>query len=161
MAVEVVGLEMVKGPVENGAEGGKPVLHEKENGKLEKDVEPVKVIKGMMFLSWRPYEDPTIKSKIDLLDKEIIKKNQAHFQITKALKAKRDVLGKLGKEGGEWGFNDFLNTIFFSSPTVALIVAVFLDNILSTRIMSKTGECHCAYWNLIYVLLRTVSRRSD
>ncbi|BAT76093.1 hypothetical protein LR48_Vigan01g236100 [Vigna angularis] len=147
MAVEVVGLEMVKGPVENGAEGGKPVLHEKENGKLEKDVEPVKVIKGMMFLSWRPYEDPTIKSKIDLLDKEIIKKNQAHFQITKALKAKR--------------FNDFLNTIFFSSPTVALIVAVFLDNILSTRIMSKTGECHCAYWNLIYVLLRTVSRRSD
>ncbi|KAK2655540.1 hypothetical protein Ddye_008592 [Dipteronia dyeriana] len=26
------------------------------------------------------------------------------------------------------GFNDFLNTIFFSSLTVALIVAVFLDN---------------------------------
>ena len=37
MAVEVVGFEMVQGPVENGT-GGKPVLNEKENGKLEKDV---------------------------------------------------------------------------------------------------------------------------
>ncbi|WVZ02826.1 hypothetical protein V8G54_023632 [Vigna mungo] len=37
MAVEVAGFEMVQEPVENGAEGGKPVLHEKENGKLEKD----------------------------------------------------------------------------------------------------------------------------
>ncbi|WVZ24642.1 hypothetical protein V8G54_003186 [Vigna mungo] len=152
MAVEVVGFEMVKGPVENGAQGGKHVLHEKENGKLEKiDVAEEwpapKQIHSYYFVSWRPYEDPTIKSKIDLLDKEITKKNQAHFQITEALKAKR--------------FNDFLNTIFFSSPMVALIVVVFLDNILSTRIMSKTGECHGAYWNLTYVLLRTVSRHSD
>lgn len=30
-------------------------------------------------------------------------------------------------------FNDFLNTIFFSSPTVALIVAVFLDNTLDFK----------------------------
>ncbi|KAK2637305.1 hypothetical protein Ddye_032097 [Dipteronia dyeriana] len=30
-------------------------------------------------------------------------------------------------------FNDFLNTIFFSSPTVALIVAVFLDNIVDYK----------------------------
>ncbi|KAF2303008.1 hypothetical protein GH714_012599 [Hevea brasiliensis] len=30
-------------------------------------------------------------------------------------------------------FNDFLNTIFFSSPTVALIVAVFLDNTLDYK----------------------------
>ncbi|GLT54631.1 hypothetical protein SLA2020_278140 [Shorea laevis] len=30
-------------------------------------------------------------------------------------------------------FNDFLNTIFFSSPTVALIVAIFLDNTLDYK----------------------------
>ncbi|OIW19238.1 hypothetical protein TanjilG_20363 [Lupinus angustifolius] len=30
-------------------------------------------------------------------------------------------------------FNDFLNTIFFSSPTVALIIAVFLDNTLEYK----------------------------
>ncbi|GFY88942.1 Xanthine/uracil permease family protein [Actinidia rufa] len=30
-------------------------------------------------------------------------------------------------------FNDFINTIFFSSPTVALIVAVFLDNTLDLK----------------------------
>jgi len=30
-------------------------------------------------------------------------------------------------------FNDYLNTIFFSSPTVALIVAVFLDNTLDYK----------------------------
>ncbi|KAL5732106.1 DUF1279 superfamily [Ranunculus cassubicifolius] len=34
--------------------------------------------------------------------------------------------------GAGW-FNDFLNTIFFSSPTVALIVAVFLDNTLEYK----------------------------
>ncbi|MBA0774952.1 hypothetical protein Gotri_010119 [Gossypium trilobum] len=33
---------------------------------------------------------------------------------------------------GGW-FNDFLNTIFFSSPTVALLVAVFLDNTLDYK----------------------------
>ncbi|KAK9153060.1 hypothetical protein Sjap_000540 [Stephania japonica] len=30
-------------------------------------------------------------------------------------------------------FNDFINTIFFSSPTVALLVAVFLDNTLEYK----------------------------
>ncbi|KAJ6707187.1 XANTHINE-URACIL / VITAMIN C PERMEASE FAMILY MEMBER [Salix viminalis] len=30
-------------------------------------------------------------------------------------------------------FNDFLNTIFFSAPTVALIIAVFLDNTLDYK----------------------------
>ncbi|KAH9749066.1 nucleobase-ascorbate transporter 2 [Citrus sinensis] len=34
-------------------------------------------------------------------------------------------------------FNDFLNTIFFSSPTVALIVAVFLDNTLDYKDSAK------------------------
>lgn len=34
-------------------------------------------------------------------------------------------------------FNDFLNTIFFSSSTVAFIVAVFLDNTLDYKNSSK------------------------
>lgn len=34
-------------------------------------------------------------------------------------------------------FNDFLNTIFLSSPTVALIVAVFLDNTLDYKDSAK------------------------
>jgi nucleobase transporter 1/2 len=34
-------------------------------------------------------------------------------------------------------FNDFLNTIFFSSSTVAFIVAVFLDNTLDCKNSSK------------------------
>ncbi|KAF6147556.1 hypothetical protein GIB67_014675 [Kingdonia uniflora] len=34
--------------------------------------------------------------------------------------------------GAGW-FNDFINTVFFSSPTVALIVAVFLDNTLECK----------------------------
>ncbi|XP_061337089.1 proton pump-interactor 1-like [Gastrolobium bilobum] len=125
MAVEVVGFEMVQGPLENGAEGGKPVLHEKENGKLEQDLgagEPIKFgshgdeaakeeendvsesnarkdaveewpapmqIHAFYFARCRPYDDPTIKSKIDQLDKEISKKNQIRFEITEALKAKR------------------------------------------------------------------------
>ncbi|KAG4968989.1 Proton pump-interactor 1 [Glycine soja] len=126
MAGEVVGFEMVQGPVENGTEGGKPVLNEKENGKLEKDVGAAadaikfgthgeesakkkgndvsdvnapkdaaedwpapKQIHSFYFVRWRPYDDPTIKSKIDLSDKDISKKNQARFQITEALKAKR------------------------------------------------------------------------
>ncbi|TKY49111.1 Proton pump-interactor 1 [Spatholobus suberectus] len=131
MAVEVVGFEMVQGPVENGAEGGKPVLHEKENGKPEKDLGAAEAIKfgthgdesakgegndvsdanapkdaveewpapkqihSFYFVRWRPYDDPTMKSKIDQLDKEISKKNQARFQITEALKAKRSERAEL------------------------------------------------------------------
>ncbi|KAK2662759.1 hypothetical protein Ddye_001333 [Dipteronia dyeriana] len=34
-------------------------------------------------------------------------------------------------------FNDFLNTIFFSSPTVALIVAIFLDNTVDYKEMAR------------------------
>lgn len=45
MAVEIVGFEMVQGPMENGVEGGKSVLLEKENGKLEQDVGAGEAIK--------------------------------------------------------------------------------------------------------------------
>ena len=118
-----MGFEMVQGPVETGAEGGKPVLNEKENGRLEQDAGvPIKFgshgdesakgegkdvsdssvpkeaaeewpapkqIHSFYFVRCRPYDDPNIKSKIDQLDREISKKNQARYQITEALKAKR------------------------------------------------------------------------
>lgn len=125
MTVEVVGFEMVPGPVENIAEGEKSVSHETENGKLEQEpgaAEPVKSgsdgneaakaevdgvpdssgpkdateewpapqqIHSFYFVRFRPYDDPDIKSKVDKLDKEIYLTNQARFQITEALKAKR------------------------------------------------------------------------
>ncbi|KAG6634437.1 proton pump-interactor 1-like [Carya illinoinensis] len=125
MAVEVVGFEMVQGPVGTVTEGGTNVLHEKENGKLDQGPglnEPIKFgshgdepIKGegngisdanfpkdavdewpapkqihyFYFVRCRSYDDPKIKAKIDQADKEIQRKNQARFQITEALKAKR------------------------------------------------------------------------
>ncbi|AES92637.1 putative proton pump-interactor [Medicago truncatula] len=45
-------------------------------------------IHSFYFFRWRPYDDPSIKAKIDQLDKEINKKNEARFQITEALNAK-------------------------------------------------------------------------
>jgi hypothetical protein len=48
-----------------------------------------KQIHAFYFVRSRPYDDPAIKAKIDLLDKEISKKNQARFKILDALKAKR------------------------------------------------------------------------
>lgn len=131
MSVEVVGFEMVQGPMDNGVEGDKPVTLEKENGKPEKDLGAGETIKfgshgdesakaevndvadsntpkdvaeewpapkqihSFYFVRCRPYDDPSIKAKIDLLDKEISKKNQARFQITEALKAKRSEKSEL------------------------------------------------------------------
>ncbi|KAE8700548.1 Nucleobase-ascorbate transporter 2 [Hibiscus syriacus] len=40
---------------------------------------------------------------------------------------------------GGW-FNDFLNTVFFSSPTVALIVSVFIDNTLDYKRVEEIEE---------------------
>lgn len=54
-----------------------------------------KQIHSFYFVRCRPYDDPSIKTKIDLLDKEISKKNQARFQITEALKAKRSERSEL------------------------------------------------------------------
>jgi len=47
------------------------------------------------FVRWRPYDDPSIKAKIDQLNKEINKKNEARFQITEALNAKRSERSEL------------------------------------------------------------------
>ena len=131
MAVELVGFEMVQGPIENGVEGGKSVALEKENGKLEQDLGAGKSIKfgshgdesangeansvadsntpknvteewpapqqihSFYFVRCRPFDDPSIKTKLDHLDKEISKKNQERFQITEALKAKRSERSEL------------------------------------------------------------------
>ncbi|KAF7822704.1 proton pump-interactor 1-like [Senna tora] len=48
-----------------------------------------KQIHSFYFVRFRPYEDPNMKSKIDQLDKDLSKKNQARFQLTEALRAKR------------------------------------------------------------------------
>ena len=41
-------------------------------------------------------------------------------------------------------FNDYINTIFSSPPTVALIVAVFLDNTLD--VSGTAGDRGMAWW---------------
>ncbi|KAB1216606.1 Proton pump-interactor 1 [Morella rubra] len=125
MAIEVVGFEMVQGPLETVPEGDTNRVHEKVNGKLDQGPglkEPIKFgshgeepVKGegndvsvanfpkdavdewpapkqihsFYFVRYRTYDDPKIKAKIDLADKEIQRKNQARFQITEVLKAKR------------------------------------------------------------------------
>ncbi|WVZ19103.1 hypothetical protein V8G54_006425 [Vigna mungo] len=48
----------------------------------------------------------------------------------------KDGLSWPGHTNVGW-FNGFLNTIFFSSPTVALIVAIFLGNILDYKDSAK------------------------
>ncbi|KAG7024829.1 Proton pump-interactor 1, partial [Cucurbita argyrosperma subsp. argyrosperma] len=126
MGVEVVGFEMVKGPMDSAPVADNYVLKSDENGDLdqlpEKNVpikfgsheeEPVKEqadgsssasnvpkdaadewpapkqIHSFYFIRHRPYDDPSIKAKIDLADKEIRKRSQARFQITETLKSKR------------------------------------------------------------------------
>ncbi|GLT64044.1 hypothetical protein SLA2020_365610 [Shorea laevis] len=107
MAIEVEGFEMVQGPVvESVSEGVTTVLHEKENDEPIKgegnnvsdanfpkdavDEWPApKQIHSFYFVRCRSYDDPKIKVKIDQADKEIQRKNQARYQITEGLKAKR------------------------------------------------------------------------
>ncbi|KAF8413867.1 hypothetical protein HHK36_001861 [Tetracentron sinense] len=48
-----------------------------------------KQIHYFYFVKFRSHEDPKLKAKIEHADKDIQKKNQARFQITEALKAKR------------------------------------------------------------------------
>lgn len=122
MGVEVVGFEMVKGPMDSADNS---VLKSKENGNLDQlpeknatikfgshEDEPVKEqvdgssttnvpkdaadewpapkqIHTFYFVRHRAYDDPNVKAKIDLADKEIQKRSQARFQITEALKGKR------------------------------------------------------------------------
>ncbi|KAL5989854.1 hypothetical protein ACLOJK_010749 [Asimina triloba] len=48
-----------------------------------------KQIHCFYFVRFRSYEDPKLKVKFDQADKEIQKKNQARYQLTEAIKAKR------------------------------------------------------------------------
>ncbi|KAK6934252.1 hypothetical protein RJ641_034407, partial [Dillenia turbinata] len=48
-----------------------------------------KQIHSFYFIRYRPFDDPKLKAKLDQADKDIQKKNQARFQITESLKAKR------------------------------------------------------------------------
>ncbi|OVA07750.1 hypothetical protein BVC80_8961g8 [Macleaya cordata] len=48
-----------------------------------------KQIHSFYFVKFRPYDDPKLKVKIDQADKELHRKNQARFQMTEAIKAKR------------------------------------------------------------------------
>lgn len=48
-----------------------------------------KQIHSFYFVRFRSYEDPKLKAKLELADKDIQRKNQARFQLTEALKAKR------------------------------------------------------------------------
>ncbi|KAL5730397.1 hypothetical protein ACHQM5_003223 [Ranunculus cassubicifolius] len=48
-----------------------------------------KQIHYFYFVRVRPYEDPKLKIKIEQSEKELQKKNQARFQLTDAIKAKR------------------------------------------------------------------------
>ncbi|WVY91667.1 hypothetical protein V8G54_037181 [Vigna mungo] len=102
ITVEVVGFDMVKGSVVNegewkagkrcrtcGGHKGNDVFEVNVPRDAAEEWPAPKQIHSYYFVSWQPYEDPTIKSKIYLLDKEITKKNRAQFQITEALKAKR------------------------------------------------------------------------
>uniref|UniRef100_A0A2N9EUJ7 Proton pump-interactor 1 n=1 Tax=Fagus sylvatica TaxID=28930 RepID=A0A2N9EUJ7_FAGSY len=87
---------VLEGPIKFGSHGDEPVKVE-ENGvsdanfpKDAVDEWPApKQIHLFYFVRCRPFDDPKIKAKIDQADREIQKKNQARFQITDALKAKR------------------------------------------------------------------------
>ncbi|KAL8167310.1 hypothetical protein V2J09_008809 [Rumex salicifolius] len=62
-------------------------------------------IHSFYLVRYRPYDDPNLKAKIDLADKEIGKKNQQRFQVLEGLKAKRSdraqIIGQLKSLGVE------------------------------------------------------------
>ncbi|XP_073110718.1 proton pump-interactor 1-like [Elaeis guineensis] len=83
--VSVNGSHGVKG---EGKDGGHVA-----NANFPKDAVDVwpspRQIHTFYFVKYRSYEDPKRKAMLEQADKEIQKKNQARFQITEALKAKR------------------------------------------------------------------------
>lgn len=52
-------------------------------------------IHSFYFVRYRPYDDPTLKTKVDLADKDVQKKNLARSQITEKLKVKRSDRAKV------------------------------------------------------------------
>lgn len=101
-----------KGPVKDesiifGSHGGVgELVNGKEsnvsNANLPKDVgeewpEP-RVIHNFYFIRHRQYDDPKIRAKIDLTDREIQRRNQARMQLMDELRAKRGVRGDLAAQ---------------------------------------------------------------
>lgn len=83
-------------PIKFGSHGDEPIKGEGNNvsdANFPKDAidewPAPKQIHSFYFVRCRSYDDPKIKVKIDQADKEIQKKNQARYQITEGLKAKR------------------------------------------------------------------------
>ncbi|KAJ6811762.1 proton pump-interactor 1 [Iris pallida] len=77
----------------NGTKGDVKETDNAATANLPKDAvdewpEP-KQIHTFYLVRFRSYEDPQLKAKIELADKEVQRKNQARFQITEALKTKR------------------------------------------------------------------------
>ncbi|KAJ6966434.1 proton pump-interactor 1-like [Populus alba x Populus x berolinensis] len=83
-------------PIQFGSHGEEPVRAEGNDvtdANLPKDAidewPAPKQIHSFYFVTYRQYDDPKIKSKIDQADKEIQKRNLSRFEITEKLKAKR------------------------------------------------------------------------
>ncbi|KAB5521431.1 hypothetical protein DKX38_025750 [Salix brachista] len=83
-------------PIQFGSHGEEPVKAEGNDVKdsnLPKDAvdewPAPKQIHSFYFVTYRQYDDPKIKSKIDQADKEIQKRNLSRFEIMEELKAKR------------------------------------------------------------------------
>ena len=82
-------------PIKFGSHGDEPVKGEGNNvsDNFPKDVvdewPAPKQIHSFYFIKYRSYDDPKIKAKFDQADKEIQRRNQARYQITEALKAKK------------------------------------------------------------------------
>lgn len=126
--MEVVGSEMAQVPVEKVVELD---MHEKENGNAVVEGEAADVadskfpkdavdewpaqrqIHSFYFVRWRPFEDPKLKPKLQQLDQEIEKCNNARTRISKELNAKRserkEIMEQIRTLRGE---NDQYKTIF-------------------------------------------------
>ncbi|KAK9150140.1 hypothetical protein Syun_008449 [Stephania yunnanensis] len=74
------------GPVKGEGEAVKDTHFPKDA--VDEWPEP-KQIYTFYFVKVRSYDDPKLKSKIDLADREIQKKNQERFQLTEAISAKK------------------------------------------------------------------------
>ncbi|KAB5534623.1 hypothetical protein DKX38_017709 [Salix brachista] len=89
-------------PIQFGSHGEEPVKAEGidvTEANLPKDAvdewPAPKQVHSFYFVTYRPYDDPKIKAKIDQAEKEIQKRNQSRFQITEELKAKRSKRAEL------------------------------------------------------------------
>ncbi|KAG6755284.1 hypothetical protein POTOM_041103 [Populus tomentosa] len=85
-------------PIQFGSHGEEPVKAEGNDvtdANLPKDAvdewPAPKQVHSFYFVTYRLYDDPKIKAKIDQADKEIQKRNQSRFQITEELKDRRDL----------------------------------------------------------------------